>query len=201
MPQLGSAFDDVVARGMAKDFAERPASAGELLAEAAGALGVDLPARRESGADREGEIRRPAPTRTRRMPKRAVAAALIVAALLGLAAGAALDPFDGDRASAAEPNVTALALERLDGQRTQLRAQLLSSRTPQEQAATAAELANAYGRAADAVESSRLGSAARAVERAYQELGAAADSGSADRFDAATDEVTRSDARLAEASR
>ncbi|HMJ97669.1 MAG TPA: hypothetical protein VK486_17605, partial [Thermoleophilaceae bacterium] len=64
------------------------------------------------------------------------------------------------------------------------------------QAATAAELAGTYGRAADAVESPRLASAARAAERAYDELGAAAEAGSADRFAAASDEVTRADARL-----
>jgi serine/threonine protein kinase, bacterial len=43
--ELGVAFDDVIARGLAKDPADRPASASELLAEAATALGVDLPAR------------------------------------------------------------------------------------------------------------------------------------------------------------
>ena len=49
--ELGVAFDDVIARGLAKDPADRPASASGLLAEAATALGVDLPARRGSGAD------------------------------------------------------------------------------------------------------------------------------------------------------
>ncbi|HMJ97041.1 MAG TPA: serine/threonine-protein kinase, partial [Thermoleophilaceae bacterium] len=179
MPQLGTAFDDVVARGLAKEAAERPASAGELLADAAAALGVELPARVTAGEDHESEILRPAPIRARRIPKPAVAAAVIAAVLAGLAAGAVLDPFDGGRASAAGPSVDAWALKRLDGQRTALRTRFSSSETPQEQAATAAELAGTYGRAADAVESPRLASAARAAERAYDELGAAAEAGSA----------------------
>ena len=63
MPQLGTAFDDVIARGMAKDPAERPASASELLAAAAGALGVDLPSRRGSAGVEERGPRRPAAIR------------------------------------------------------------------------------------------------------------------------------------------
>ncbi len=200
MPQLGGAFDDVIARGMAKDPAERPASAWELLAEAASALGVDLPARPESRADEEAEVSLPAPVRTGRIPNAfprvAVAAALVVVSVAGLAAGVVLDPFDGDGASAAEPNVTARALERLDDQRTALRAELLASETPQEQAATAAELAATYDRAADAADSPQLVSATRAAERAYEELGAAADAGDAGRFAAASDAVARADARL-----
>ena len=129
---------------------------------------------------------------------------MIVAALAGLAAGVVLDPFDGSRASAAGPSVEQRALERLDDERTALRARLLASETPQEQAATAAELAATYDRAADAAESPRLVSAARAAERDYEELGAAADAGSAERFAAASEAVARADARLgavAEASR
>jgi hypothetical protein len=42
----------------------------------------------------------------------------------------------------------------------------------------------------------RLASAARSAERAYEELGAAADAGSAERFAAATDAAARADARL-----
>ena len=80
----------------------------------------------------------------------------------------------------------------------------MASETPQEQAATAAELAAAYDRAADAAESPRVASAARAAERAYEDLGAAADAGSAERFATASDAIARADARLgavAEASR
>jgi hypothetical protein len=92
--------------------------------------------------------------------------------------------------------VDARALTRLDHQRSALRATLSASKTPQEQAAAAAELADSYGRAAGAVASPRLASAARTAERAYAELGAAADAGSAGRFAAASDRVARADARL-----
>ena len=204
VPQLGTDFDDVIARGMAKDPAERPASASELLAAAARALGVDLPSRRGLAGVEERGSRRPPAIRMRRISKRAVAAAVIVAALAGLAAGVVLDPFEGSRASAAGPSAEQRALTRVDDERTALRARLLASETPQEQAETAAELAAAYDRAADAAESPRLASAARAAERAYKELGAAADEGSAERFAAASDAVVRADARLgalAEASR
>ena len=204
MPQLGTDFDDVIARGMAKDPAERPASASELLADAAGALGVDLPSRPGSvGVEKRGS-RRPPAIRMSRTPKQAVAAAVIVAALAGLAAGLVLDPFEGSRTSAAGPSVEQRALERLDDERTALRARLLASETPQEQASTAAELATRYDRMADAAESPRLASAARAAEIAYEELGSAADAGSAERFAAASDAISRADARLgalAQASR
>ncbi len=205
--RLGTAFDDVVAHGMAKEPGERPASAGELLREAAAALGVELPKRQRPAWSCPSGTR---PERARRaratVPLRSASAAspgrrwprsrsprLIV----GLAVGVVLDPFDGGRAPAAGPSVDARALGRLDDQRTPLRATLAGSETPQEQAAAAAELADAYGRLADAAESPRLASAAQAAERAYEDLGAAAGAGSAEQFAAASDGVTRADARLA----
>jgi hypothetical protein len=194
--ELGVAFDDVIARGMAKDPADRPASATGLLAEAATALGVDLPARRGSETIHDPGHRAPAEIRITRIPAPAVAAAVIVAVLAGLAAGVALDPFDGSRAAAARPSVDARALERLDDQRAPLRAHLSGAETPGEQAATAAELADAYAAAAASAESTRVASAARAGERAYDELGAAADRGNADEFAAASDEVARAEARI-----
>ncbi len=196
VPELGIAFDEVIARAMAKDPAERPASAGELLAQAASALGLDLPARLESSAAHDDGTRGPAPIPRRRVPKGAVAAAVLFASVAGLAAGAVLDPVDGGRASGAGPKANVRALERLDDQRTWLRTRLSADKTPQEQAATAAELASVYGLAADAAELPRLASAARAAERAYEELGAAAEAGSAERFAAASDAVTQADARF-----
>ena len=194
--ELGVAFDDVIARGLAKDPADRPASASGLLAEAATALGVDLPARRGSGTDHDPGHRAPAEISSGRIPAQAVAAAVIVAVLAGLAAAVALDPFDGGRAAAAGPSVDARALERLDDQRAPLRARLSGAETPQVQAATAAELADAYAAAAASAGSARRASAARAGEQAYDELGAAADRGSADEFAAASDEVARAEARI-----
>jgi serine/threonine-protein kinase len=197
MPQLGSAFDEVVARGMAKDPAERPGSAGELVGEAAAALGVDLPQRHVSGEGQErGRRHRPAAVRIRRVPRAAVAATVTVAAAAGIAGGLVLDPFDGSRASAAGASGDARLVERLDDQRTPLRARLATGETPQEQATTAAELADLYGRAADVAESARVASAARAGERAYEELAAAAEAGSDERFAAASEAVTRADANL-----
>jgi hypothetical protein len=197
MPELGGPFDDVVAHGMAKEPGKRPASATELLRDAAAALRVDLPEQAVSGEIVEHERRRPAAVRLRRVPRRAAAAAVIVALLAGLAAGLVLDPFDGPRASAAGPSVDARALKRLDDQRTPLRATLASGETPQDQAAAAGELADAYSQMTAAAESARLASAARAAERAYEELGEAASAGSSERFAAASDEVARADARLA----
>jgi hypothetical protein len=197
MPQLGSAFDALVARGMAKDPAERPRSAGELLCEAAAALGVDLPQRRAPGEGEErGRRRRRAAVRIRRVPRAAVAATVIVAAAAGIVGSLALDPRDGSRASVAGASVDALVVARLDEQRTPLRARLATSETPQEQAATAAALADVYGRAAGAAESARIVSAARMAERAYEELAAAADARSAERFAAASDAVESADANL-----
>jgi hypothetical protein len=200
MRRLGSAFDDVVAHGMAKEPGERPASAGELLRGAAAALGVELP-QRHASEHGQRRPRRRAAVRIRRVRTAAVVAMVIVAAVAGIAAGVVLDPFDGSRASAAGASVDARALARLDDQRTPLRATLATSETPQEQAAAAAELAGAYGRLADVAESPRLASAAQAAERAYEDLGAAAGAGSAEQFAAASDGVTRADARLASIAR
>ena len=158
---------------------------------------MELPKRQASGEGQEGARHRSAAVRIRRVPGPAVAALAVAAAFVGVAVGAVLDPFDGSRASAAGPSADARALGRLDDQRAPLRATLAGSETPQEQAATAAELADAYGRVADVAESHRLASAARAAERAYEDLGAAAGAGSAEQFAAASDGVTRADARLA----
>jgi hypothetical protein len=199
LPQLGTAFDHVVARGLAKEPEERPASAGELLREAAAALGVDLPTRVVAAeAEVPARRRRPLAVRVRRhLSGRALAAAVvIVAAGAGIAAGVLLDPSDGSPASAARPNPDVRVLQRLDDQRTSLRARLAASETPQQQAATAAVLAGVYHRAAEAAESPRIASAVRSAERAYEALEATAAAGSAEGFAAAADDVERADANL-----
>jgi hypothetical protein len=190
VPQLGAAFDGVIARAMAKDSARRPASASELLDQAAAALGVTVRV--------EGEE---APARPRRVATLAALAAVVLAAAAGVAAGLVLDPFEATGASPTGSGADARALGRLDGERTLLRARLSRARTPQREAAAAAGRAEVYGRTAGAAGSPRLVSAARAAERAYQELGAAAEAGSAQRFAAAGDAVGLAEARLAAAAR
>jgi protein kinase-like protein len=196
MPQLGAPFDDVIAWGMAKDPAERPGSACEWLNEAAMALDVHLSPLRGSGPG-EQRMHEPPAIRIKRMSNVAVIAAVVAAVLGGMSAGVVLDPFDGTRASAAGPSADTRALERLDDQRALLRSRLSASETPQEQAATATELAGAYGRASRAAASPQLASAARAAEHAYAELGAAAHEGSADGFAAASADVAGAERRLA----
>jgi hypothetical protein len=195
MPQLDPAFDDVIARGMAKDPSARPASAREFLADAAATLGVELPPTL-APEPVERSARPAAAVRIRRTTRLAVVAAVIAAAAAGVVAGMALDPVDGSRATAPGPNAAASALERLDEQRTLLRARLAASETPQEQSAAAADLADAYDRVAAAAGSSPVAAAARGAGRAYDELAVAADAGSAERFAAAADAVVRAERQL-----
>jgi serine/threonine-protein kinase len=196
MPQLGRAFDDLIARGMAKDPAERPGSARELLEEAAVALGVDLPALRGFQEADEPEPSRRAAIRLTRVPRWAVIAAMVAAASAGVVAAVVADPFGGTRTSAASPGADATTVERLDRQRTALRAQLAAGETPQDQADAAAELAAAYGEAARAAGSRGLAAAAREAERAYRSLAASAGDGSAEGFAAAGESVERAESHL-----
>lgn len=197
VPELGAAFDGVIAQGMAKDPADRPTSAHELFTQAATALAVELPVNAAPAADDERGQAKPGVSALARVAKRTAAAAVIVAGLAGLAAGIVLDPFEATRASTAGSGADARALERLDGQRTLLRARLSAATTPQRQAAAAADLADAYGRVARAAGSPRLAAVAGAAERAYRELGAAALSGAAERYAGAADEIGRAEGRLA----
>lgn len=200
VPELGAAFDGVIARGMAKDPADRPESAHDLLKQAAAALAVDLPVEVEPAADEEGGQAKSGVSALARVAKRTAVAAVIVAGLAGLAAGILLDPFGATSASTAGSAADARALERLDDQRTLLRARLSSATTPQRQAAAADDLADAYGRAARAAESPRLVAVAGSAERAYRELRAAAELGDAERFARAADEVGRVEGRLGAAA-
>ena len=195
---LGVAVDEVIGRGLAMDRHNRPGSAGELLSEVAEALGIALPA-----PEAELPVRSSGRRRHRALPRPRGSALLvgatIVALVAGLAAGAVIDPLE-EAPSAAGPSADVQALKRLDNRRAPIRAALSASSTPDEQAAAAAELAAAYGRAARAAESSRVASAARAAELAYEELGGAAEAGAGERFTAAAEAVTRAEAQLAAAA-
>jgi hypothetical protein len=168
----------------------------ELFKQAATALGVDLSVEAETAADEQVGQAKAGVSALARVAKRTAVAAVIVAGLAGLAAGIVLDPFDATRASTAGSGADARALERLDGQRTLLRARLSAATTPRRQAAAAADLADAYGRAAGVAGSQRLVAVARAAERAYRELGAAARLGAAERFARAADEIGRAEGQL-----
>ena len=200
---LGARFDEVIGRGMALKRRHRPDSVGELLSEAAEALGVTLP-EPEVEPEPQSEARPVAQSsvshRDRalaRPPASRLLVAMVAALVAGLAAGALIDPIGGSSSSANGPSADALALERLDDRRTPLRATLSASDTPDEQAAAAAGLAAAHARAARASESPRVASAARAAELAYEDLQAAAEAGAAERYAAASDSVARAEDRLA----
>jgi hypothetical protein len=197
---LGAALDDVFRRGMALRREHRPASCRQLLNQAAAALGVSLP---QTAGDSRAELG--SLPRRRAAPRRRIASALpvataVAAVVAGVAAGALVDPFGGTSNSAARPSADARALARLDDRRTLLRGRLSAGDTPQEQAVAASELADAYGRAARAAESPALVSAAQEAQRAYDDLAAASDVGSADNFAAASDEVARAESRIAAAA-
>lgn len=200
---LSPSFDKVIRKGMALHRRDRPASARDLLSEAAAALGVGLPGPaidppHESTVSHGASAARGA--RRRRKAFAPVVATTIVALVVGVGAGALVRPFDGASSSAAGPSADARALEHLDDQRTLLRARLSGGDTPQEQAASAAALADAYGRAARAADSGPIVLAARDAERAYAELGAASEEGSSERFSAASREVARAEGSLAAAA-
>jgi Protein kinase domain len=201
-PGLTHALDVVIGRGMAKNPRQRHGSARELLAAAAAALGIALPARTVPVPPREApepEPEREAPTGSTRV-RRGAAIAAVTAILAGLLAGAIIAPFGGDE-PAPGPDRDAVALERLDELRTDLRARLASVDTPADQADAAAELAAAYRRVARSAESRPLASAAGAAERAYVALAAAAQAGSTDSYAAASSAVDRAEQELAAVAR
>jgi hypothetical protein len=212
-PELGPELDRVIRRALAKYPAARPASARDLLEEAARALGVALPAPAEPPASgavaataSRGKLRRPSlaiswPTLPTRSPslgsraprRRAPALAAVVAAALGLFAGTVVAPFAGD---APDPSARAsfrALLQHFDEHRAELRAELASAETPAAQAEAADELAAAYRRVADGGGSREAELAARSAERAYLALAAAAQAADADRFATASREVERTE--------
>jgi len=201
MPQLGTAFDRVIARGMAKEPLERPASAGELLRDAAAALGVEVETGTGSSAARGRARAIPAVVRTRRVPTLAMAGVAAAAALAGVVAAVALNPFDGTSASAARPSAETRSLERLGEARTALRSQLATADTPQDQAQAAAELSRAYSRAARDATAPSLAGSARAASSAYQDLATAARANDAGGFTYASAAVLDAERRVGAAAR
>jgi hypothetical protein len=137
-----------------------------------------------------------------------VAAALALATLAGAVTAAIVNPFDdsGDAgladssvAPASDASADRSVLRRLDERRAELRADLASAETPAAQAEAADGLAAAYREAAGELQSRPLESAARSAEQAYVALAAAARSGDADRFAAASREVERTERAAATA--
>jgi len=192
VPALGADFDRVIKRALAKHPGLRPDSAGELLTEVAQALGVTLPADlpADTPAVRPRRSATPAADPASRMHRpRASALAAVIAVGLGLVAGTAVAPFARDHADPSARASFRAVLQQLDERRATLRAELASAETPAAQAATATQLADAYGRAATGADSRPLELAAHGAERAYLALAAAARSGDADGFAGASREV------------
>ena len=190
-PGLGTAIDDVIARGLAKDPSQRPGSATQLLAEVAEALGAGAAPVTPAAAAR----RRVRPMRRRRASARTAIAAAAAAALCGAALAVAVDPFGGE-GEAAPRAVGAGAWKRLDAERSDLRTRLAAAEAPQEQAELANRLAAAYGDASRALPPGPPASDARAAGDAYALLAAAAEAGSEADFAAASSAVAGAELRL-----
>jgi hypothetical protein len=132
--------------------------------------------------------------------RRTTAVAAVAAAVVaGVICGAVIRPFDAVRGSEPIRSPHAAALERLDERRTVLRAQLSTADTPQQQAAIAARLSDAYAQAAQMSYSRQVTAAARAAERAYAALAVSAAAGSRSRFQLVSDDVGRAERRIAAA--
>jgi hypothetical protein len=181
---LGTEFDDLVARGLAKDPSARPGSATRLVRELREAVGGDA-----DGSDV------PATRVSRRAIPRRLAAAVAAAAACGAIVAVATQPFGNEHGGTAGRSAVAGSWDRLDLERTQARAALAAARTPGDQAAAAERLAAAYRKAARAV-GTATAARLRAAAAAYDELAAAARSGDGTRFTAARSAANRAEARL-----
>jgi Protein kinase domain len=175
-----SAFDEVIARGVARNPNRRQRTASGLLNEAAAALGVALP--RSASVTRPPSIRtelaleEPARHGRRRGIAASVAIVLALATLAGAGAAAILKPLD-DGGDAQSASSRAPALRSLADRRAELRDRLAAATTPQEQTAVAARLAGAYRDAARAIDPDPVAATARTAASAYTELALAAESG------------------------
>jgi hypothetical protein len=217
---LGREVDTVIEWGMAKDPLDRPASATVLLHAVAEALGVAPPSyEAEQGRARLhlipwGLASEPRPARARRWralrsqgeahptsrsgPRRAFVAVAIAAAC-GAVAAAILDPFGDAAPTQSGQAMDARAWERLSDRRADLRAELADADTPQDQAAVAAELAEAYRDAARPGSPPRLAAAARAAGAAYSALSGAAGAGAESAYTDASERVTAAEDRFVDA--
>jgi serine/threonine-protein kinase len=205
MPELGSEIDAVVAWGMAKEPAERPRSAVELVEAAADALSpasrfrrTPSEAARRNGSSAGGHRGQAAgrETRGRRFPRLAPALVVVAAAAAGLAAAALAEPFgDGSPRETSGPTDAAV-VRSLDERRGPLRSALAEASQPNEQAAAASALAAAYRGAAARMESPALSSASRTAASAYDDLAESAEAGSAPAYAVASSAVDAAEQRM-----
>jgi serine/threonine protein kinase, bacterial len=196
----GSAFDRVIARGVASNPGQRQRTVSELLNEAAAALGVEFrapaPVKRPPSISLEASPEERARPRRGRAAVAAIATVLALATVGGAVTAAILEPFDdgGDAQSAQSADVS--ALRRLADRRAELRDGLAAAATPQEQSELAAQLAASYREAARDIGSGPVASAARAASAAYADLAAAAESGDGAAFVEASRAVDGAEERV-----
>jgi Protein kinase domain len=221
-PGLPAGLDAIVARGMAKDPAERPESAGALIRDAALALRVaswaapkpatpkpappesaPAPAKPPAPSDAAAPPTLPPeahapfrpPPRARLAPWGPALLVLVVAAVFGALLG--MPGSGSERAADAAHTPDQRALQRLDGVRLRLRDDLAFASTTDEQANVAQRLAMAYGHAADDLRSPKLVSAAQSASAAYASLESAARAADEDAYDVARGDVEAAESRIA----
>jgi hypothetical protein len=199
-PELPAALDEVISRAMAKDPRERYRSPGRLMRAAAEALGVEatvpvIVTPRSPDETRVAPRPRAVARPRRRRTRVGIGIVVPAVALCGLAVGlvdwsAPPAPSAPPPRAAAEPAPAAAeearavreALRQLGARRAALRQKLADARRPAGQAATASALADAYGRAGDALAkpsaavpaAGAIRDGLRETESAYRRLAATA---------------------------